>query len=66
MIAVAIASPYAVFRAVDLGWPVAMPAPPRPSAPVEPAGVSRPPRRRQPLARRRHCVGALVIQGSLF
>ena len=62
----AVASPYAVFRAVDLGWPLAMPA--ITNAPA-PASVA-PPRKRsggnRGLRRRTAPQWNTQIQGELF
>jgi len=72
----AVASPYAVFRAVDLGWPLAMPAlrePPQPAS-LAPATrstmatASGSPRKRSSsgLRRRTPPQWNTLIQGELF
>jgi hypothetical protein len=62
----AVASPYAVFRAVDLGWPLAMPAIANAPAPASAA----PPRKRsggnRGLRRRTAPQWNTLIQGELF
>ena len=62
----AVASPYAVFRAVDLGWPLAMPA--LASAPATESAA--PPRKRsggnRGLRRRPAPQRNTRIQGELF
>jgi hypothetical protein len=78
----AVASPYAVFRAVDLGWPTAMPVietmpviKPEPDRPVQdnrsnvpPAGRITPTKRRYGggLRRRTAPQWSTLIQGELF
>jgi hypothetical protein len=78
----AVASPYAVFRAVDLGWPTAMPViktmpeiKPEPDRPVQgnrpnvpPAGRIAPTKRRYGggLRRRTAPQWSTLIQGELF
>lgn len=78
----AVASPYAVFRAVDLGWPMAMPVienmpviKPEPDRPVQgnrpnvpPAGRIAPTKRRYGggLRRRTAPQWSTLIQGELF
>ena len=78
----AVASPYAVFRAVDLGWPTAMPVietmpviKPEPDRPnqgnrpnVPPAGRITPTKRRYGggLRRRTAPQWSTLIQGELF
>jgi hypothetical protein len=78
----AVASPYAVFRAVDLGWPMAMPVietmpviKPEPDRPVQgnrpnvpPAGRITPTKRRYGggLRRRTAPQWSTLIQGELF
>lgn len=76
----AVASPYAVFRAVDLGWPLAMPAlrePPQPAS-LAPAtrstmatatsSASASPRKRSSSGLRRRTAPQwnTLIQGELF
>ena len=76
----AVASPYAVFRAVDLGWPLAMPAlrePPQPAS-LAPAtrstmatAIASPggsPRKRSSSGLRRRTAPQwnTLIQGELF
>ena len=72
----AVASPYAVFRAVDLGWPLAMPAlrePPQPAS-LAPATrstmatASASPRKRSSSGLRRRTAPQwnTLIQGELF
>jgi hypothetical protein len=70
--AMAVASPYAVFRAVDLGWPLAMPAirepapAPAPNASA-PAGIGTPRKRSSTGLRRRTAPQwNTLIQGELF
>jgi hypothetical protein len=63
----AVASPYAVFRAVDLGWPLAMPAIREPHPPAAtPAQGS--PRKRSSSGLRRRTAPQwnTLIQGELF
>ena len=67
----AVASPYAVFRAVDLGWPLAMPASREPvPSPASAAthGSQATPRKRSTsgLRRRRAPQWNTLIQGELF
>ena len=74
----AVASPYAVFRAVDLGWPLAMPAlrePPQPAslAPatrstMATASAGSSPRKRSSSGLRRRTAPQwnTLIQGELF
>jgi hypothetical protein len=72
----AVASPYAVFRAVDLGWPLAMPAIreplPAPAARVltstSPSASSNTPRKRSSTGLRRRSAPQwnTLIQGELF
>lgn len=76
----AVASPYAVFRAVDLGWPLAMPAlrePPQPAslAPATrstmataTANAGASPRKRSSSGLRRRTAPQwnTLIQGELF
>ncbi|MFM7455024.1 MAG: hypothetical protein ACKOCA_03185 [Vulcanococcus sp.] len=72
----AVASPYAVFRAVDLGWPLAMPAlrePPQPASLAPATGstmatASGSPRKRSSsgLRRRTPPQWNTLIQGELF
>ncbi len=74
----AVASPYAVFRAVDLGWPLAMPAIGEPlpapaarvltSASTSPSASSNTPRKRSSTGLRRRSAPQwnTLIQGELF
>jgi len=67
----AVASPYAVFRAVDLGWPLAMPAirePAQPAASATSHGSPSSPRKRSSSGLRRRTAPQwnTLIQGELF
>jgi hypothetical protein len=63
---VAIASPYAVFRAADLDWPRAMPGTLNPGRALEECGVNRGRNRRSSPLKRQRPARSSVIQGNLF
>ena len=65
----AVASPYAVFRAVDLSWPPALSSPFPARAPIAPQEAGSPGQRRRPIRKRQRNRPTLrggAIQGELF